>query len=297
MKPKQSSSTRPVQQTVAGEFEFPSAGKSIAIGFTDQRLSPHAGSATFWGWMRRGDGVEKLTAALPHPLPLSNNHLWPIEKALAFIPGLLCEARKLTHVAYLRRDPAVPELIGVRRGASQPVLSRFFQGFDSAGTNLRCFRPLWHWGLDRLPSAKEGDTLDLDSTRLLHEDGHQEGVAVGYTRQGLKPCWHPLLAVIAEVRLVAQLWLRPGNTACSGNVTAFFLDWWENRPRHIRLRSVRADAGFCVPELWALWEQWRLPFVVVAQLRQPIQKLIRGDLPWTTPRGPARRSPSWTTNP
>ena len=281
MKPKQSSGTGPVHQKVAGEFEFKTAGKSIAIGFTDQRLSPHAGSATFWGWLRGSDGISTLSKVLPQALPLSNNHLLPIEKALAFIHGLLCDARKLTHVAYLRRDPVVPALIGVRRVASQSALSRFFQGFDSAGTNLRCFRPLWHWGLNRLPSAKEGYTLDLDSTRLLHEDGHQEGVAVGYTRQGLKPCLHPLLAVIAEVRLVAQLWLRPGNTACGGNVTAFFLDLWDNLPAHLRLRGVRADAGFCLPELLALWEQLQLPYVVVAQLSRPIQKLIKGDLAWT----------------
>ena len=87
-----------------------------------------------------------------------------------------------------------PELIGIKRIASQSVLSRFFQGFNPAAANLRRFRPLWHWGLNRLPSAKGGYTLDLDSTRLLHEDGHQEGVAVGYTRQGLKPCLHPPLA-------------------------------------------------------------------------------------------------------
>jgi hypothetical protein len=45
----------------------------------------------------------------------------------------------------------------------------------------------------RLPSLHGGYSLDLDSTRLLHEDGHQEGVTVGYTRLGNKPCLHPLL--------------------------------------------------------------------------------------------------------
>ena len=108
----------------------------------------------------------------------------------------------------------------------------------------------------------------------------QWGVAVGYTRQGLKPCLHPLLAVLAEVRLVAQLWLRPGNTSCGGNSTAFFLDLWGNLPRHLRLRGVRADSGFCLPELLALWEQLGLPYVVVAQLSQPLQKIIKGDLTW-----------------
>ena len=101
-------------------------------------------------------------------------------------------------------------------------------------------------------------TLDLDSTRLLHKDGEQEGVKSGYTKQGIKPCLPPLLAVLAEVRLVAQLWLRPGNTACGNNVNAFFLDLWDNLPRHIRLKGVRADSGFCLPQLLALWEQLNL---------------------------------------
>ena len=286
MKTAQSSDISPDHQTVAGVFEFKSNGTAIAIGFTDQQLSPHAGSAVFWGWLRPSRWGEPLTAALPHPLPRSNHHLLPMEKALAFMHGLLCDARKLTHVAYLRGDPVVPKLIGVRRVASRSALSRFFQGFDSAGTNRHCFRPLWHWCMNRLPSVQEGYTLDLDSTRLLHEDGHQEGVAVGYTRQGLKPCLHPLLAVIAEVRLVAQLWLRPGNTSCGGNVTAFFLDLWDNLPSHLRLRGVRADAGFCLPELLALREQLRLPYGVVAQLSQPIQKLIKGGLMWKTTEVP-----------
>jgi len=146
MKSTQSSGTRPDHQTVAGEFEIKSGGKAIQIGFTDQQLSPYAGSAVFLGWLRRLDWKEKLVAALPQALPRSNNHLLPWEKALAFMQGLLCDARKLTQVAYLRRDPVMAELVGIKRVASQSALSRFFQGFDSAGGNLRCFRPLWHWG-------------------------------------------------------------------------------------------------------------------------------------------------------
>jgi len=78
MKHKQSSGTRPVHQTVAGKFEVKTSGKSIAIGFTDQRLSPHAGSATFWSWLRSSNWNKVLSAVLPHALPLSNNHLLPI---------------------------------------------------------------------------------------------------------------------------------------------------------------------------------------------------------------------------
>jgi hypothetical protein len=281
MKKTQSMDDRPLHQTVAEELEFKVDGKAIAVGFTDQQLSAHAGSATFWAWLHGTRWKEMLARQLPHRLPCSNNHLRPLEKALAFTHGLLCEARKLTHVAYFRRDPLVPELLGIRRVASQAALSRFFAGFGSAGANLRCFRPLWRWCVDRLPSRREGYTLDLDSTKLLHEDGHQPGVRPGYTRQGIKPCLHPLLAVLAEVRVVAQLWLRAGNATCGNNATAFFLDLWYQLPAHVRLRGVRADSGFCLPELLALWEQLRLPYVVVAQLSEPIQHLLRREQCWT----------------
>ena len=120
MKPKQSLGTRPVHQTVAAAFEFKTAGQAMAIGFTDQRLSPHAGSAVFWGWLRGGDWRDTLRAALPHVLPLSNNHLLPVEKALAFLHGLLCDARKLTHVAYLRRHTGC----GVPSRPSSPTITK-----------------------------------------------------------------------------------------------------------------------------------------------------------------------------
>ena len=281
MKNNQSPEEGPLHQTVAEGFEFKVGAKSIAVEFTEQKLSAHAGSATFWAWLHSTGWATALGRQLPHRTPTSNHHLTPLEKALAFSHGLLGEARKLAHVAYFRRDPVVPELLGIRRVASASVRSRFFSGFTSAGKNLTCFRPLWRWCLEQLPSRPDGYTLDLDSTRLLHEDGHQDGVRAGYTRLGVKPCLHPLLAVISEVRLVAQLWLRSGNATCGSNTTAFFLDLWHHLPRHVRLRGVRADSGFCLPELLDLWEQLRLPYVVVAQLSEPIKNVLRGGLGWT----------------
>ena len=75
---------------MAGEFEIKSGGKSIATGFTNQRLSPHAGSATFWSWLRPLGWDKLLAGVLPKPLPVFNSHLLPLEKALAFMHGLLC---------------------------------------------------------------------------------------------------------------------------------------------------------------------------------------------------------------
>jgi len=115
---------------------------------------------------------------------------------------------------------------------------------------------------------------------LLHEDGHQEGVKVGYTRLGTKPCLHPLLAVLEEAKLVAGFWLRPGNASCASNVVAFTLDLLDYLPSFIRLRVVRADSGFCVPDWLALLEGLGLRYIVVARLLQPLQRLLRQDLIW-----------------
>ena len=265
---------------VAEKIEFESAGQSIQIEFTDQQLSPHAGTATFWSFVHETGWRELVARCLPHPAPTSNNALSPVTKVLGFVQGLLCGAKKLTHLAYLRRDPMMPALLGIKRVPSQSTFTRFFQGFTNAGKNLACFRPLFAWAMQRLPSKPEGYALDLDSTRLLHEDGHQDGVEVGYTRVGTKPCLHPLLAIFSEVRLVAAFWLRPGNSSCANNVVGFFLDLWDNLPSHLRVRVVRADSGFYTAELLRLWEQWRVKFIVVARLTRPVQSLLRHETRW-----------------
>ena len=281
MKKNQSQDNGPLHQTVASGFEFKVGSRSIAVEFTEQKLSAHAGTAPFWAWLHGTGWTKLLKGCLPHAQPRSNNRITPIDKALAFVHGVLGAARKLTHVAYLRRDPMVPELLGIARVPSQSSLSRFFQGFATAGQSLQCFRPLWRWNMERLGSRPGGYTLDLDSTRLLHPDSTQEGVRVGYTKHGMKPCLHPLLAVLADVRVVAQMWLRSGNASCGNNVVAFFQELWANLPAQVRVRAVRGDAGFFLPDLLNLWEELALAYVVVAQLTEPIQNLIRRDLRWT----------------
>ena len=272
-------------QTVTGFIKLQTSDQAIQIGFTDQQVSGRAGLLTFAGflhWHRVGD---LLARVLPHervsPLAIPAADL-----ALGFLAGILSGAQKLTQVAHLRRDVMLPDLLAIARVGSQSTFTRFFQGFTSAGKNLSTFRPLWRWAMARLPGRQEGYSLDLDSTRLLHEDGHQEGVQTGYTRLGNKPCLHPLLAVLEEAKLVAGFWLRAGNSTCASNVIAFTLDLLANLPRHVRLRVVRADSGFCLAEWLDLLEQQQLRFIVVARLLKPLQRLLKKELIWTASEVP-----------
>ena len=119
----------------------PNGGRDISIQIQRQsnRHRLH-GSAAFTSCRERGF----LGLAAPVPLGGATQRRLvassaPDRKGAGLHARLLCDARKLTHVAYLRRDPLVPELLGIERVTSQSALSRFFAAFDSAGGNLRCF--------------------------------------------------------------------------------------------------------------------------------------------------------------
>ena len=266
-------------QTVTEVIKLNTGRKTIKITTTEQKLSAHAGQTTFWGFMALRKVRALLVGALPHR-PTSPNARPPVETALGFIAGILAGADKLARIAHLRSDPVLPEVMEIRRLPSQSRLSRWLQVFDGPGRNLRTFRALWRWGMERLPSHKGGYTLDIDTTGLLHEDGNQQGVRVGHTRVGLKPCLQPLLAVISELKLVAQFWLRPGNAHCGNNLLSFTHELLSNLPRHVRLRLIRADSGFQYDPWLSLLEDRALRYIVVADLSVRIQRLIKKEMPW-----------------
>jgi hypothetical protein len=185
--------------------------------------------------LRQSGWIGLLEQCLPQPPPKSNNPLTPVNKVRGFLQGLRCGAKHVTHVADLRRDPLLSELLGIKRVTRPSVCVRVFQGCFTPGHNRACFRrPFGGWG-ERLPSRPGGDALDLDSTRLWHEDGHPAGVAVGYTRLGTKPCRHPLLAVLSEVRLGAAFWWRAGHSGCANKV-----GWTAPRRQKFRRLAISA---------------------------------------------------------
>jgi hypothetical protein len=266
-------------QTVTEFIKLQNPSGVMQIGFTDQQVTGRAGLVTFAGFLHWHRFGQRLQNWLPHR-PRSNYALAPAHIALSFVSGILAGAQKLAQVALLRADPVVAPLLEVQRVPSQSTLSRFFQRFHSPGRNLATFGAAWRWCLERLPSRVAGYSLDLDSTQLLHEDGAQEGVQVGHTRWGNKPCLHPLLAVLEEAKLVVGFWLRPGNTRSDNNVVAFTLELLSRLPQWVRLRLVRADAGFCLAPWLELLENQGLTYIVVARLLRPVQRLIRAQMQW-----------------
>jgi hypothetical protein len=267
-----------VHQTVRLNLDTKDATASIRISFTDQRLTAHGGLIVWSHFLHQKRFRHQLRQVLPHD-PTSPNAYDPTDVALGYVGGILCGADKLSRVAWLQSDPAVAEVLGVEAVASQSTLSRFFSVFTQK--SCQGLGGLHREAVYRLPSERAGYTLDLDSWALLHEDGHQEGVAVGYTRHGLKPCHRPLIAGLAEAKVIANYWLRPGNTACVNGAAEFLRQTVTTLPKHIRIGLVRGDAGFGDASVQNTCAELGLKFIFVAKLTQKVQTLCRhGDEHW-----------------
>ena len=275
MKPNQvPEPRREADQTVRLPIDTKDATSSIRISFTDQRLTAHGGMIVWSHFLHQKSFRQRLREVLPH-CPTSPNAYDPTDVALGYVGGILCGADKLSRVAWLQSDPALSQVLGVEAIASQSTLSRFFDVFGQRTCNA--LNGLHRQAVGSLPSLKDGYTLDLDSWSLLHEDGHQQGVAVGYTRQGLKPCHRPLIAALAESKLIANYWLRRGDSPCANGAAEFLRQTVQGLPAHIRLKLVRGDAGFGEASVQDMAQTLGLKFIFVARLTQKIQSLCRHD--------------------
>ena len=106
---------------------------------------------------------------------------------------------------------------------SAMTLTRYFGGLvRSQVEHLAAVLGQFMFG--RLPRSALGATLDLDST-VFERYGRQEGSLKGYNpRKHGRPAHHPLLAMLAEAKLVLHAWLRSGNTSSARGVKAFLAE-------------------------------------------------------------------------
>jgi hypothetical protein len=262
-------------QLVTVNISTRKGNETLRLGFTDQRVTAYGGLAVLSQFLHKTGFRERLAEALPQK-PTSPNAYDPTDLGLGFIGGILCGADKLSRVGWLAQDVAVAEVLGIEAIPSQSTLTRFFRGFSQASNDGLNRMNRWmagHW-----PSAgREGYTLDVDSWALLHEDGHQEGVQIGYTRTGLKPCHRPLVGVIAEMKMVVKYWLRRGDSACANGAADFVSQSIDQLPAHIRVGLVRGDSGFCAARVKEAIRQRGAHYILVARLNEPVQRLCRHD--------------------
>jgi hypothetical protein len=273
MKNHQHKTSDGTHQTVTVDISTRKGNETVRIGFTDQKLTAYGGMAVWSQFLQKKGFRKRLSEVLPQE-PTSPNAYDPTDIGLGFIGGILVGADKLSRVGWLAQDVAVAEVLGIEAIPSQSTLTRFFRGFSQKSNEG--MNALNRWIAGQWPSgSRDGYTLDVDSWALLHEDGHQEGVKIGYTRVGLKPCHRPLVGVIAEMKVVVQYWLRRGDSMCVNGAAEFVGQSIDQLPKHIRIGLVRGDSGFCAQSVKDAVRQRGAHYILVARLDSKVQTLCR----------------------
>lgn len=228
-----------------------------------------------------------LRALLAQALPdgrTSPNQIPAVEIVVAFFAAVLTGATRFAHMERLRADAVVRAILGVARMPSAMTLTRYLGGFVRSQVE-HLTEVLWRFTLARLRASPLGAVLDLDST-VFERYGHQEGALQGHhPRQHGRPSHHPLLAVLAEAKVVCNAWLRSGNAGTARGVGAFLAETLATLPPGFRLYALRADAGFFVTELLDVLEARALPYAIAVRMTRLVHRQIVGLTTWR-PFGP-----------
>ncbi len=192
------------------QFVFPTAGGKVRLSSSNDALTPYGGIVPWSAFIARTEIVETL--AKEAPIKRSSPNAAPIYDILqSFMLTALCDGRRFRHIARLREDPTVNELLGIKNVVSDDTVRRFFASIEAkeaADWIAEGSKPIWK----ALPQTL---ILDWDST-VQTKYGHQEGAEVGYNpeKRGRRS-FHPLLAVAAGTRMCPYYRFRHGNTVTS----------------------------------------------------------------------------------
>jgi hypothetical protein len=160
--------------------------------------------------------------------------------------------------------------------ASQSTFSRFFKKFDR-DLNDKIFPAINRFWFDQVKLDKL--TIDFDSTVLVRH-GMQGGVVVGYNpKKPGRGSHHPLMAFVAEIKMVANAWMRTGDTVASSEFEGFFNELLTIIPKE-RIGLVRADSGFYGKDMLSQFEDSRTNYIVAAKMNRGLVQRIYDQRAW-----------------
>jgi hypothetical protein len=191
--------------------------------------------------------------------------------------SIWCGAARFAHADITRLDATLVRLFDWGHAAGHKAIVRLFQRFDQ-GSAHRVQTSSYRWLFDKL--QLNPITLDVDSTVLTRWGSQIEGGAKGYNPKNKgRASHHPLMAFVADWRLVANFWLRPGNTASSNNIEGFIESTLDNLG-NTKVGLFRADSGFYDKATVALLKARKISHIISARLTQALQQAIVDQCKW-----------------
>jgi len=240
------------------------------ISFTNQQVTPWSGLAFLKGMMDKMGLRGHLSSGDILPAPKSNRGYNATTIIESFMVSVWCGANRFLHTEITRHDHALCKIFGWGRAPGHDTYKRFFKKFDFERSS-QLSDHLFGWVFKNIQF--DNVTLDCDST-ILTRYGEQQGALKGYNpKKPGRHSHHPVLAFVNDLKLVANFWLRSGNTNSANNFRAFL----EDTMRKLGDKTVglvRLDSGFYSKEVFEYLEGISLDYLVAVRFYIPIQKMI-----------------------
>lgn len=245
---------------------------NLPIEYSDKKVTPFGGMSLMKRFIDQ-TGIRDQLSELDLPQSGSNAGYTSTHIIEAFWLSIWTGASRYIHCDWLRYDTVLQDIFGWKRMPSQSTYSRFFGKF-SQKRNTEVFPNLQHWFFNEL--EVDNLTIDFDST-VITRYGEQEGSAKGYNpnKKG-RNSHHPLMAFVSQTRMVANAWLRPGNTADSSNCKAFMEETFNEALKDKKVGLVRADSGFYTQELLAYLESKQLNYIMATRMYPNVKSAVWG---------------------
>ena len=246
------------------------------ISYTSKEITPWGGMV-FLKQMLDKIGFRKLVEDNPDLPRSGSNRGYDTSTILeGFITSIWCGANRFLHTEVTRHDASLGKIFGWKRTPGQDTYKRFFGKFNQT-LNLKVSDYFYSWIFDNFKF--DNFTLDIDSS-VMTRYGTQEGAKKGYnpSKRG-RLSHHPLIAFIADVKLVANMWLRSGDTSSANNFLSFLEDTLA-KLKNKTISLIRLDSGFYQAPILNYLEMRGIDYVVAVKFTHPIQRMIHDNTNW-----------------
>jgi len=239
----------------------------LKIQYSDKKVTPFGGMKLLKDFIDTTNIIEDLRS-VNLPYPQSNAGIDPIDIIQGFWLSIFTGASRYIHADWLRYDTVLQEIFQIKRLPSQATYSRFFHKF-SWEKNEEVFALLQQKFLSQIDVGAL--TIDLDSS-VITRYGNQEGAAKGYNPKKMgRNSHHPLMAFIDQTKMVANAWMRAGNTSDLNNYDAFLTETFDVALKDKEIGLVRADSGFYSNNFLKWFEKRDLNYVIAVKFYQNIK--------------------------
>lgn len=247
------------------------------VSFTSKEITPWGGMAFLKQMMDKMQFSKIVSGCKYLPVSGSNRGYAPEVILESFIASIWCGANRFMHTELTRLDPALARIFGWKNMPAQDVFKRYFSKFDQV-TNLEVSQYFYKWIFDNFQF--DNFTLDIDSSILTRYGNDVQGAKKGYNpnKRGRKS-HHPLIAFVSDVNLVANMWLRSGDTSSANNFLSFLEDTLQ-KLQNKTVGLIRLDSGFFQSDIMDYIEQRKTDYIIAAKFTHPIQRLIADNKSW-----------------